>query len=194
MKIKGIIIAIVSVVLLAVVAFLAIDYNDKVEEKTSIAKSELKKKEAKESKEETDGGSATDSGTSPEAGHQAGAAVNDGATTSAEENLKQGETASTEAAGTVAGSPASGNTAGNSSTNQAANVTPSQPTTGGLHFATREEAVAFGFSRFTAEEIELYNRASANGLTPEQEEMAIQIAYSRFSSEEIAAIEEALNR
>ena len=181
--------------LIAIVAFLAIDYNDKVEEKTSIAKSELKEKEAKESKEETDGGSAANSGTSPEAGHQAGAAaVNNGTTPSAEENLEQSETVSTEAAGTVAGTPAAGNTATGSTTNPAANASPTQPTTGGLHFATREEAVAFGFSRFTAEEIELYNRASANGLTPEQEEMAIQIAYSRFSSEEIAAIEEALNR
>ena len=70
--------------------------------------------------------------------------------------------------------------------------TGNQPT--GLHFATREEAVAFGFSRFTAEEIAIYNRAAESGLTPEQEEMALQIAYSRFSPEEIAAIEEALGR
>ncbi len=64
--------------------------------------------------------------------------------------------------------------------------------TGRLYFATREEAVAFGFSRFTQEDI--YNRAAANGLTPEQQELAIQMAYSRFSAEEIAALEEALNR
>ena len=66
--------------------------------------------------------------------------------------------------------------------------------TSGLYFASREEAIAFGFSRFTSEEIEIYNRASANGLTPEQEEVALQIAYSRFTAEEIAAIEDALNR
>ena len=66
--------------------------------------------------------------------------------------------------------------------------------TSGLYFATREEAIAFGFSRFSAEEIQIYNQVSANGLTPEQEEMALQIAYSRFSAEEIAAIEDALNR
>lgn len=65
---------------------------------------------------------------------------------------------------------------------------------GGLYFATREEAIAFGFSRFTQEEIDIFNRAYAKGLTPEQEEMAIQMAYSRFTAEEIAAIEEALNR
>ena len=40
----------------------------------------------------------------------------------------------------------------------------------------------------------MYNRVSANGLTPEQEELAIQIAYSRFSTQEVAAIEDALNR
>ncbi|MBB6446096.1 hypothetical protein [Bacillus benzoevorans] len=71
---------------------------------------------------------------------------------------------------------------------------PNNKQTGGLYFATREEAVAFGFSRFTQEEIDLYNRASAKGLTPEQQELAIQMAYSRFTAEEIAAIEEALNR
>ena len=70
--------------------------------------------------------------------------------------------------------------------------TENQPT--GLYFSSREEAVAFGFSRFTAEEIAIYNRAAESGLTPEQEEMALQIAYSRFSPEEIAAIEEALGR
>ena len=42
----------------------------------------------------------------------------------------------------------------------------------GLYFATREEAIAFGFSRFSAEEIQIYNRVSANGLTPEQEEVS----------------------
>lgn len=66
--------------------------------------------------------------------------------------------------------------------------------TGGLYFATREEAIAFGFSRFSAEEIQIYNRVSANGLTPEQEEVALQVAYSRFTAAEIAAIEDALNR
>ncbi|MFZ0447477.1 MAG: hypothetical protein WAM95_23135 [Bacillus sp. (in: firmicutes)] len=40
----------------------------------------------------------------------------------------------------------------------------------------------------------IYNRVSANGLTPEQEELAIEIACSRFSSEEIATIEDVLNR
>ena len=64
----------------------------------------------------------------------------------------------------------------------------------GLHFSSREEAIAFGFSRFTAEEIAIYNRAAESGLTSEQEEMALQIAYSRFSPEEISAIEEALGR
>ena len=66
--------------------------------------------------------------------------------------------------------------------------------TSGLYFATREEAIAFGFSRFSAEEIQIYNQVSANGLTPEQEEVALQIAYSRFTAAEIAAIEAALNR
>ena len=70
--------------------------------------------------------------------------------------------------------------------------TGNQPS--GLYFATREEAIAFGFSRFSAEEVQIYNRVSANGLTPEQEELALQVAYSRFSAEEIAAIEDALNR
>ena len=70
--------------------------------------------------------------------------------------------------------------------------TGSQPA--GLYFSSREEAVAFGFSRFTAEEIAIYNRAAESGLTSEQEEMALQIAYSRFSPEEISAIEEALGR
>jgi hypothetical protein len=66
--------------------------------------------------------------------------------------------------------------------------------TSGLHFSSREEAIAFGMSRLSAEEIALYNKAAARGLTPEQEQLAIQMAYSRFSAEEIAAIEEALSR
>jgi len=70
----------------------------------------------------------------------------------------------------------------------------SEEESGGLHFSSREEAMAFGFSRFTAEEIALYNKAAERGLTPEQEAMALQIAYSRFTAEEIAAIEEALGR
>lgn len=64
--------------------------------------------------------------------------------------------------------------------------------TGSLHFASREEAMQFVFSRFSQQEIELYNEASANGLTAEQQQMALQIAYSRFSAEEIAAVEAAL--
>jgi len=70
----------------------------------------------------------------------------------------------------------------------------SEGTSSGLHFSSREEAMAFGFSRFTSEEIALYNKAAERGLTPEQEAMALQIAYSRFTAEEIAAIEEALGR
>ncbi|WP_050183300.1 hypothetical protein [Domibacillus robiginosus] len=64
--------------------------------------------------------------------------------------------------------------------------------TGNLHFASREEAMQFVFSRFSQQEIALYNKASANGLTAEQQQMALQIAYSRFSAEEIAAIEAVL--
>ena len=77
---------------------------------------------------------------------------------------------------------------------EAVSAPPTETQSGGLYFSTREEAIAFGFSRFTAEEIAIYNRVSENGLTPEQQEMAIQMAYSRFSAEEIAAIEEALGR
>lgn len=69
-----------------------------------------------------------------------------------------------------------------------------EPNTGGLHFSSREEAIQFGLSRFTTEEISIYNRVAAKGLTPQQEEMAIQMAYSRFTAEEIAAIEEALGK
>ncbi|MCM3791206.1 hypothetical protein M3221_23005 [Domibacillus indicus] len=64
--------------------------------------------------------------------------------------------------------------------------------TGGLYFASQEEAMQFVFSRFSQQEIALYNKVSANGLTAEQQQMALQIAYSRFSAEEIAAIEAAL--
>ncbi|WNS81191.1 hypothetical protein RRU94_10290 [Domibacillus sp. DTU_2020_1001157_1_SI_ALB_TIR_016] len=64
--------------------------------------------------------------------------------------------------------------------------------TGGLRFSSREEAMQFVLSRFSKEEIVLYNKVSANGLTAEQQQMALQIAYSRFSAEEIAAIEAAL--
>ncbi|PLS17813.1 hypothetical protein CVD28_08930 [Bacillus sp. M6-12] len=66
--------------------------------------------------------------------------------------------------------------------------------TRGLHFSSREEAIQFGLSRFSSEEIAIYNKAAKNGLTPEQETMAIQLAYSRFSAEEIAAIEAALKK
>ncbi|MGG3451545.1 hypothetical protein ABER98_17040 [Domibacillus aminovorans] len=61
-------------------------------------------------------------------------------------------------------------------------------------FSSREEAMQFVFSRFTAEEIAMYNRIAENGLTPEQQAMAVQVASSRFSAEEIAAIEAALRQ
>ncbi|TWI59868.1 hypothetical protein [Halalkalibacter nanhaiisediminis] len=70
----------------------------------------------------------------------------------------------------------------------------SQEQPSGLHFSSREEAIQFGLSRFTEEEIAMYHRVAANGLTPEQKATAIQIAYSRFTAEEIAALEAALGR
>ncbi|MFB6469122.1 hypothetical protein ACE38V_20530 [Cytobacillus sp. Hz8] len=63
-----------------------------------------------------------------------------------------------------------------------------------LHFFSREEAIQFGLSRFTSEEIAVYQKAKKRGMTPEQEKMAIQIAYSRFSEEEVAALKEALRQ
>ena len=67
-----------------------------------------------------------------------------------------------------------------------------QTQSGGLHFSSREEAIQFGLSRVTEEELAIYNKAAKAGLTPEQEKMAIQLAYERFTEEEIAAQEEAL--
>ena len=75
---------------------------------------------------------------------------------------------------------------------ESATPTEKQNQSSGLHFSSREEAIQFGLSRFTSEEIAIYNQAAKNGLTPEQEKIAIQMAYSRFSSEEIAALEKAL--
>ncbi len=191
LKLKGKIIAVVSVALLASVAILAINYNGKVEEQNTVAKNEIKQKEAeqkvKEDTEETDKESSTNSEDSTLEGSNSNAATNVGA---AVEVPGAGEAVGDEAA-------ASDNSGGSPSTAPAetspAETSPAtQPANGGLHFATREEAIAFGFSRFSAEEIEIYNRASANGLTPEQEALAIQMAYSRFTPEEIAALEEAL--
>lgn len=65
-------------------------------------------------------------------------------------------------------------------------------TSSGLSFSSREEAIQYGLSRFTAEEIAIYEKAKKKGLTPEQEAMAIKIAYSRFSQAEINALEKAL--
>ena len=75
---------------------------------------------------------------------------------------------------------------------ESATPTTQQGPSNGLQFSSREEAIQFGLSRLTPEEIAIYNEASKNGLTPEQEEMAIQMAYSRFTSEEIVAIKATL--
>ncbi len=64
----------------------------------------------------------------------------------------------------------------------------------GLSFSSKEEAIQFGMSRFTKEEIAIFNQAAAKGLTPEQKSKAIKIAYSRFTADEIAAIEKALGK
>ncbi|RFU69529.1 hypothetical protein D0469_09185 [Peribacillus saganii] len=85
--------------------------------------------------------------------------------------------------------------AGEDRSTETETAVPEKPkSSGGLHFSSRQEAIQFGLSRFSAEEIAIYNKASKNGLTPEQEAMALKMAYSRFSAEEIAAIEEALGQ
>lgn len=66
--------------------------------------------------------------------------------------------------------------------------------TSDLHFSSREEAIQYGTSRLSAEELVIYNKASAKGLTNEQEALAFQIASSRFTSEEMQALKEALNK
>lgn len=80
--------------------------------------------------------------------------------------------------------------------NEPPSSTPSKDkeNTSGLHFSSREEAIQYGTSRLSAEELEIYRKASAKGLSAGQEALAFQVASSRFSSEELQALKEALNK
>ncbi|WP_078554076.1 hypothetical protein [Bacillus alkalicellulosilyticus] len=62
-----------------------------------------------------------------------------------------------------------------------------------IHFASAEEAIAFGLSRLTEEEIDMYKRLTEEGALSEQAALAMQLVSTRFSDTEIAAIEAALS-
>jgi len=220
MKTRNKVLAIVGSIFVIIMAFIIVNQKSQKDEGESVSISDKshnldsgnETKDQKKGEEVgNDGDSNPDSASVSNDEEQSEIGVgHDGNETSVGEASESEDISKTEDEDTKkeAGSSATGEVAGKTSemskqdTQDIQQDTEAKPSTeekpegesGGLHFSSREEAMAFGFSRFTAEEIALYNKAAERGLTPEQEAMALQIAYSRFTAEEIAAIEEALGR
>ncbi|MFJ8257608.1 hypothetical protein ACIQ4Z_10095 [Peribacillus asahii] len=218
MKTRNKVLVVVGSIFVIIMAFIIVNQKSQKDEGGSVSVSE--ESHTTDSNDETkdqkkgeevgnDGDSNPDSASVSNDEEQSGTSANyNGNKTSAGEAFESGAASKTktedEDVKKEAGSSATGEVAGKTSETSTKDTkdTESAPSTeeksegtsGGLHFSSREEAMAFGFSRFTAEEIAIYNKAAERGLTPEQEEIALQIAYSRFTAEEIAAIEEALGR
>jgi Arc/MetJ-type ribon-helix-helix transcriptional regulator len=64
---------------------------------------------------------------------------------------------------------------------------------GGKEFSSRNEAVRFAMSRFSASEINQVRQMAADGLTAAEKAKLKSIAYSKFSAEEIAAVQQAVS-
>jgi hypothetical protein len=182
MKVRSKVIVGVSSVLIIVLAFMMVNQKDSLVEENAISNGQSDSKQKK-------------------ADEEAGSAENDRSSDSvsvSSDNEPMGEDANQDQTEEDTSQAQMGVEANKDETSETseAGVGEIAPSTGnhsaGLHFSSREEAMAFGFSRLTEEEIDLYNRAAQNGLTPEIEAMTIQLAYSRFSPEEVAALEEAL--
>jgi len=224
MKTRNKVLAVVGSIFVIIMAFIIVNQKSQKEEGESVTVSEKShtsdsNNETKDQKKgggvENDGDSNPSSASVSKDEEQSGTDANyDGNKISGDEASEVGDSSKIqtedEDAKREAGSSATGEVAGKTSETlkkdtqetQDTQDTEAAPSTekksegesSGLHFSSREEAMAFGFSRFTKEEVALYNKAAERGLTPEQEAMALQIAYSRFTAEEIAAIEEALGR
>ncbi|AZV45318.1 hypothetical protein BAOM_4740 [Peribacillus asahii] len=216
MKTRNKVLAVVGSIFVIIMAFIIVNQKSQKEEGESVTVSEKShtsdsNNETKDQKKGEEVGNDGDSNpnsasvSNDEEPSETGVGQ-DGNETSVGEASESEDISKTEDEDTKkeAGSLANGEVAGKTSetSKQDTQDTEAVPSTeeksegesGGLHFSSREEAMAFGFSRFTEEEVALYNKAAERGLTPEQEAMALQIAYSRFTAEEIAAIEEALGR
>jgi hypothetical protein len=64
---------------------------------------------------------------------------------------------------------------------------------GGTQFSSRNEAVRFAMSRFSASEMNMIRKMAADGLTSEEKAKLKSIAYSKFTGEEIAAVQRAVS-
>ncbi|WP_078409162.1 hypothetical protein [Priestia abyssalis] len=64
---------------------------------------------------------------------------------------------------------------------------------GGKEFSSRNEAVRFAMSRFSASEMNQVRQMAADGLTADEKAKLKSIAYSKFSAEEIAAVQRAVS-
>lgn len=71
-------------------------------------------------------------------------------------------------------------------------ATESKPS-GGKEFSSRNEAVRFAMSRFSAGEMNEMRKMAADGLTAEEKAILKQKAFSNFSPEEMAAVQRALS-
>jgi len=216
MKTRNKVLVVIGSVFVIIMAFIIVNQKSQKDEEESVTVSE--KSHTSDSNDETkdqkkgeevgnDGDSNPDSTSVDNDEEQSGASANHDRNKTSGDEASESEVISKtedEDVKKEAGSSATGEVADKTSETskqdtqdtEAASPTEekSEGESGGLHFSSREEAMAFGFSRFTEEEVALYNKAAERGLTPEQEAMALQIAYSRFTAEEIAAIEEALGR
>lgn len=109
-------------------------------------------------------------------------------------------TGGTEGQKNQASAPSSGEQGTAGSTEQPAKEKSSteKPTqeskpSGGKEFSSRNEAVRFAMSRFSAGEMNEMRKMAADGLTSEEKAILKQKAFSNFSPEEIAAVQRALS-
>lgn len=62
----------------------------------------------------------------------------------------------------------------------------------GLVFRSKQEAIKFAMSRFSASELNKFREMTSGGLTSEEKAELMRIAYSKFTAAEIAAVQKAV--
>ena len=62
-----------------------------------------------------------------------------------------------------------------------------------VQFESKQEAVKFVMSRFSASELNKLRQMASGGLTPEKKAELKKIAYTKFTSAEIAAVQKVVS-
>ena len=117
----------------------------------------------------------------------AGGAADDGA--SGQTETSGGEDSAAGGAGSAAGQTSGQSSGGAASDDQPSdsNGAEGEPT-----FNSKEEAVKFAITRFSASEINRLRKMAGDGLTDEEKQELKQIAFSKFTKEEIEAVRQAV--